>query len=364
MTRSFPLRWHRLAPEPTEHHISCGTKGAFVGRVPLLHGAQCEPGPPRWAPRALDEINHDLSALYGLPIDASEKFAGIVAVAGALNRGNVPLAQMLLLQQRLPDPSGLAKSETDDQRLAERLIGLYESNLLPGEWMEKIRAFDPRLHPRWPRGDDEGRGGQFQPKDGNPVLIADERDKPDKPRPTVSESKNKSIIELPTNRPPTNREINQFVRQRSRMALPRGARGVGVPPEELAELIERLKEAGVFEWVGDRIARFRSSFDAPLTLDELIEKTKSDKSRGPPGYERHHIVERGPNSEKSTDEQLEDEKNVVTIPYYRHRDISDYYSTKNSNLGGRTPRDFLRGKTFEEQYKFGVEQLRKFGVIK
>jgi len=29
-----------------------------------------------------------------------------------------------------------------------------------------------------------------------------------------------------------------------------------------------------------------------------------------------------------------------------------------------TPRDYLRGKSFEEQYRFGLDIMRKFGVLK
>jgi len=47
-----------------------------------------------------------------------------------------------------------------------------------------------------------------------------------------------------------------------------------------------------------------------------------------------------------------------------HRDISDYYSTPNPAYGGLSPRDFLRGKSFEEQYQEGLKILRKFGVLK
>jgi hypothetical protein len=61
---------------------------------------------------------------------------------------------------------------------------------------------------------------------------------------------------------------------------------------------------------------------------------------------------------------LQREENVVGIPYYLHRDISDFYSTPNEQYGNVTPRQFLRGKTFEEQYQFGLDVMRKFGVLK
>jgi len=41
-----------------------------------------------------------------------------------------------------------------------------------------------------------------------------------------------------------------------------------------------------------------------------------------------------------------------------------FYSTQNAEYGGQSPRDYLRGKTFEEQYQFGLRVLRDHGVLK
>ncbi len=41
----------------------------------------------------------------------------------------------------------------------------------------------------------------------------------------------------------------------------------------------------------------------------------------------------------------------------------DYYSSINPNLSKTMRvRDWLAGQSFEKQYKFGVEVLRRFGV--
>jgi hypothetical protein len=36
----------------------------------------------------------------------------------------------------------------------------------------------------------------------------------------------------------------------------------------------------------------------------------------------------------------------------------------NPLLGNATPRDYLRGKSWQEQYAIGLEALRLFGVLK
>ena len=89
------------------------------------------------------------------------------------------------------------------------------------------------------------------------------------------------------------------------------------------------------------------------------------------GYETHHIVEVHRNSDdppaKSNNlstEELERDASKVRIPYYGHRAISDFYSTPNDEFGGLTPREYLRGKSWDEKYKFGLETMRRFGVLK
>ena len=128
-----------------------------------------------------------------------------------------------------------------------------------------------------------------------------------------------------------------------------------------------MEETGASEraggWLARILARFLSRLDNPKTLEELkaqVNRTQVENA----GYEKHHIVGEGPNAGAIPDSQLQGEDNVVSIPYYIHRDISDYYSTKNESLGGMTPRDYLRGKSFEEQYQFGLKVMRMYGALK
>ena len=44
--------------------------------------------------------------------------------------------------------------------------------------------------------------------------------------------------------------------------------------------------------------------------------------------------------------------------------ITGYYNTKSFRFtGGLSVRDWLAGKSYETQYNFGLDVLRKFGVI-
>ncbi len=56
------------------------------------------------------DLNRDLSALYGVPVDLSRKVNGLAAVAKALDDGDIVRAQLTALYLRLPDPPNLSKT--------------------------------------------------------------------------------------------------------------------------------------------------------------------------------------------------------------------------------------------------------------
>ena len=116
-------------------------------------------------------------------------------------------------------------------------------------------------------------------------------------------------------------------------------------------------------WMARVLERFITSFDPARTLDELIARANGEEVKNL-GYDKHHIVEETPNNGKIPEELLQGRENIVLVPHYLHQDISDFYSRRNPDLGGLTPRDYLRGKSYAEQYAFGLKVLRDFGVLK
>ncbi|MBR1599900.1 MAG: hypothetical protein IJ661_13460 [Lachnospiraceae bacterium] len=80
----------------------------------------------------------------------------------------------------------------------------------------------------------------------------------------------------------------------------------------------------------------------------------------------HHIVEQSQIKKSGfTPELIHNTNNIISIDRATHRKISGYYSTKSFDFtNGLSVRDWLAGQSYEEQYKFGIEVLRKFGVIK
>jgi len=92
------------------------------------------------------------------------------------------------------------------------------------------------------------------------------------------------------------------------------------------------------------------------------------QNRGP-GYDRHHVVERWAEDDGMPRSKIYTPDNEVPIPKIAHWEINRWLGKPNDNFKdaeGRklTPREYLRGKTWEERYDFGLDVLRKFGVLK
>lgn len=70
--------------------------------------------------------------------------------------------------------------------------------------------------------------------------------------------------------------------------------------------------------------------------------------------EWHHIVERRMEG-KFGAEKIHHIDNMIRLPKDVHRKISGHYSSKADKYHGLTVREWLNGKSYEEQYQFGLE---------
>jgi hypothetical protein len=77
------------------------------------------------------------------------------------------------------------------------------------------------------------------------------------------------------------------------------------------------------------------------------------------GMEWHHIVERRMEG-KFGAERIHHIDNMIRLPKDVHRKISSHYSSYNNDLG-MTVRKWLNNKTFEEQYQYGLDVLKRHG---
>jgi hypothetical protein len=99
------------------------------------------------------------------------------------------------------------------------------------------------------------------------------------------------------------------------------------------------------------------SFDKPEQFKKFYERLYD------PEREWHHIVERSANFPEWLRHNT---VNVVKIPRAKHWEISRFYSTANDDWPylGLSPREWLRGKSWEEHFEHGIDILKKFRALK
>jgi hypothetical protein len=136
--------------------VSCDEGGAFVGAVPMLVRTRRH-GRDEWRPRDCDDLSHEMSGQFGLPIDMSSKRGGLRAIANAFNDSDMARAQVATLLLRIPNPPTLSKGAPSRQEMIKLAGELHWGGLLKADW-------DPDQHPRWPAGAPDSQGGQFAPK--------------------------------------------------------------------------------------------------------------------------------------------------------------------------------------------------------
>ena len=133
-------------------------------------------------------------------------------------------------------------------------------------------------------------------------------------------------------------------------------------PQDLVSYMETISKNGGTPRLSDVPDRGFSSF------------TKLKEGLGSPNRNEnwHHIVEQqqGPgdnNFGTFSSTQINNANNVISIPSGAgsvHKAITDYYDSVQDFTDGMTVREWLaENKTFEEQFDFGIEQLRKYGEV-
>lgn len=106
--------------------------------------------------------------------------------------------------------------------------------------------------------------------------------------------------------------------------------------------------------------QLKANLDPPKTLEQLQDAVAAPTL----GYHVHHIVELESGlADGFSEDLLNSPDNLVEIPEMKHREISNWYQTENKEFDGLSPRDFLRGKSWDERYRLGIQKLIDFGVL-
>lgn len=160
--------------------------------------------------------------------------------------------------------------------------------------------------------------------------------------------------EIPQQLPATRSERMDFVR-----GAVSWIRLAGRYTPIVGTFLAALDEAKDLKALTDAI---KTANDPPATLEELQARAQRPSETG---YEDHHIVGQfAQNRLQFGDDLIDSPENKVRLPTVRHRDINGYYSKSSDRYDGLSPRDYLRGKSWDEQTRVGLEILRDNGVLK
>ena len=159
---------------------------------------------------------------------------------------------------------------------------------------------------------------------------------------------------IPPELPATKQAINSFLKTAAYWLVSAAARA----DKRIALFLAALQAV---QWLSQYRHQIDAYLDPPKTLEELQEAVINTK----PGYDVHHIVEQTPAAQDGFPESaIEAPENKVGIPRLRHRQITAWFQTKNPDFDDLSPRDYLRGKSWDERVRVGKYALILFGVLK
>jgi len=249
------------------------------------------------------------------------------------------------------DDAAIARTVSGSERLAIKLTlaGLNFELALLRRALRLKANFDPD-QPRVPAGNPDG--GQWTDAggtSGSTDVSGAKRKLKDSPTGSSPDEPPK----IPKEAPKTIQERNAVVKSIARW-MARAVR-LGHPIGLLLHIIEGI------EWLVEHRPRIDANLDPPKTLEELQDAVSSRA----PGYHVHHIVEQGPAAQEGYPwSMINAPENLVRIPEEKHREITAWFATKNDDFGGLSPRDYLRGKSWDERTRVGLDAMIDFKVLK
>jgi hypothetical protein len=249
-------------------------------------------------------------------------------------------------------------------------LPLFKRHIEAARLLAKAGPWDSSKHPRWPAGAPESQGGRFAPagSSGSWVASLPDTDKPPTelpqievpavPPPGIGHNQGPPLEE-PPEIPPTplsDSARNAFAKLAVRWILQ--ALGLGAAPELETFLLLLQASAWIAEQCYPYIAAY---FTPPETLQELQQDAQTPMK----GYDIHHFVESSQAAAEGVPKSIWDgPENKVRVPTLKHWQITGWYMTPNENYDGLSPRNYLRGKSWDEKVRVGRDALIYFGVLK
>ncbi len=283
-----------------------------------------------------EEIVALLSIARGAPT-STHVIDRLNSVSQALQRGDRVLAEIglaLVGQPALADRAAaeaLAKTADAlqagvDSRVLIKALGIASP-------VEKASPDDPK-HPGWPKGEPDGRGGQFRPKTPDDYPSGPLREKPS-----------------------SSRRMTEALAVAIKLAIRSLLREAESAPNPYVRIAALLAEVGL-----EAYPYVKAYFDPPVSLEELQAAAQSPSEEG---YEDHHIVEQNTATPDGSEAALMDAPdNLARIPTVKHWELNRWYQTPDFKFDGMTPRQYLDGKSWDERRRVGLMGLRDIGVLK
>lgn len=219
--------------------------------------------------------------------------------------------------------------------------------------------------PRIPRGSSGGGrwtaigGAVFGPSAAHPhprvIRVGDDEPRIFRIKPGILEEEftgSPNFPDIPEDRP-----VSASDRYRVLKMLPM-APGAVRPGRSLPDILQAIDAP---DWLREYYPWMHAYAAAPKPLAEL----KAGALTSRPGYDVHHIVEKGPALEDGFPRSLVNgPDNLVSISRLKHWEITGWSQTGNEEFGGLSPRSYLRGKTWIERQELGIWALEEFGILR
>ena len=330
--------------------VSCGPGGPRIGPVPLLRKTALG-----FVPRPAAELDFIFSSIQ-YPILFARKINSLEVIATALNENDDARAWFTMTYMRLP----VLRDEAARQCL------------LKAEALLKASADDPK-HPGWPAGTPGSIGGQFRPKTGQEPTSASRLPA------TVERATRKAARRMIRSRLITHLKQVGEVRNEAEDKIDAFERNSPLLLDDIGQLVVQAQEIKVeteaafdFAQLGPRrleelqvteSSESFSSYDAFYKHErgELLEKRFGPAGDG---YQYHHIVEEGINTGAIPTSQLQSTDNIIRIPTLLHEEITAIYAGSAPDAPEMTLRQWLKGKSYQEQYEYGLKVMRELGILR
>jgi hypothetical protein len=105
----------------------------------------------------------------------------------------------------------------------------------------------------------------------------------------------------------------------------------------------------------------KAYFDPPKSLEELQQAAQSP---GELGYDDHHVVEQATAADDGGEAvRIAAPENLARTPTVKHWQLNGWYETSTPYFNNLTPRQYLKGKSWEERFRVGLQGLRDLGVL-